>query len=194
MSRTTESETTLNDAAEAAVNAAVAEYTPSQLAAHEGTGGMFFPVIKGDYVYFETPEGDLMPFAIWAGWSSLNPTLPLIGIDTEGELDGENGPRLRVSLNDADVYDDDPGERHQLEEALLETHSWIARYAVQLDHAIHGPLEKFIGDVGKLTGIEFPLVDPATRAPATKLDGTVLLQKDHRLGMTHSEVDRLRDS
>ncbi|KQO98285.1 hypothetical protein [Leifsonia sp. Leaf264] len=78
--------------------------TPSQQDAVDGEGGMFIPVVEDGYVTYRTAEGDAVPINIWAGWSSTTPGLPLIGIDTGETLEKDHGPRLRIAVNDGDVY------------------------------------------------------------------------------------------
>ena len=85
--------------------------TPSQQAALDGTGGIFIPFIENEgdtpWVSFRTPEGRVLPFHLFAAWSSVTPGLPTIQIDSEGtniydadEFTPEGTPRLRIWLND----------------------------------------------------------------------------------------------
>lgn len=80
--------------------------TESQRKAVDGEGGgMFTPHVDGDEVSFATPEGDRLPFTIWAGWSSTSVGLPLVTVDTENDLESPAGPVLRISLNDELIYE-----------------------------------------------------------------------------------------
>lgn len=90
--------------------ALVAQYravtTESQRKTVDGEGGgMFTPHVDGDQVSFTTPEGERLPFTIWAGWSSTSVGLPLVTVDTEGDLESPAGPVLRISLNDEPIYE-----------------------------------------------------------------------------------------
>ncbi|WP_159599911.1 hypothetical protein [Agromyces humi] len=61
--------------------------TASQQAALDGEGGQFTAKIAADgHVEFVTAEGELLPFTIWAGWSSLRGGIPVIAVNTGREV------------------------------------------------------------------------------------------------------------
>jgi len=86
-------------------NARPRPLSPSQRDALANTGGMFKARIDeaGDVV-FVTPEGDILPIHVTAGWSSSTPGLPVLYVDTMGLPEDDDGPILRVSVNDEPVY------------------------------------------------------------------------------------------
>ncbi|GAA2040585.1 hypothetical protein GCM10009720_21260 [Yaniella flava] len=74
----------------------------------------------------------------------------------------------------------------------LEAWTWISRYASEVipDSAL-GPIEIFAEAMGELSGCEMPLIDPASRAPVKRDDGSVVHQGVHPLGMSQWQIDRL---
>lgn len=89
-------------------------------------------------------------------------------------------------------------EAHSTRAALtaeaLNAHSWISRYAENPEiykSGILGPLEQFIDIMGALAGIDFPLIDPATRSEVYSSDGKPVLQRSHRLGMSSEAISDL---
>lgn len=87
-----------------------------------------------------------------------------------------------------------PGARADLTTEALEVHSWISRYAANPEvyrSGLLGPLEQFNDIMGALAGIDFSLIDPATRSEVYSSDGKPVLQRSHRLGMSSEAISDL---